>query len=226
MNTPSHWLMTIVIAKIAERPGGLSGVLDNPPTESQLDRVTENATEILADQGSKKRKLPRWAMGLGSLAPDIPLYFLTFGGFFYFGRYLNWPAGKTAKHLFSNLFYNDPGWITVHNFFHSPTMLLILGLSTWFLRSKFPKFARWSMFFLAACALHSFVDILTHNDDGPLLFFPFNWTCRFSSPVSYWDTDHHGSAFMIFEGLLDLVLLAMLVRFWWRDRSSKAIEVK
>ena len=59
--------------------------------------------------------------------------------------------------------------------------------------------------------LHSIVDILTHNDDGPVLFFPFNWQYRFPSPVSYWDTDHHGGVFMIFEVLLNLGFIVFLI---------------
>ncbi len=196
--------MTIAIAKVAQHSSGLS--------------IPNDIAEVKPDEHfppTKPTTFPRWALGLGSIAPDIPLFFLSFGGFFYFGSYLNWPTEKAAKHLFSNLFYNDPAWITLHNFLHSPTMLLILGLANWPLRSRFPKLTRWSLYFLAACALHSIVDILTHNDDGPLMFFPFNWTYRFSSPVSYWDIDHHGGAFMIFEGMLNLILLAALLMLWW-----------
>ena len=58
--------------------------------------------------------------------------------------------------------------------------------------------------------LHSVVDVLTHHDDGPLLFFPFSWTIRFYSPISYWDPAHFGRPFAIFELVFDLVLVLYL----------------
>jgi hypothetical protein len=161
--------------------------------------------------GPWKNKVPKWSLGLGSLAPDIPLYVLSLGGIFYFSVWSQWPDSKTFPHMFNpdGLFFNDPIWITLHNLFHSPTSLLILfGLSR-LVRSK--KFLRWSAFFLAACGLHSVVDIATHNDDGPLLFFPFDWTTRFISPISYWDSDHFGFEFMRFEGSLDIFLVCFLL---------------
>ena len=157
------------------------------------------------------KKCPRWALGLGSIAPDIPLYFLSFGGIYYFRNYLGWEDKRVFNHLFDDLYFHDPYWIALHNFLHSPAMLLIL-FALAFASNRFkPRLSRWLYFFLGACMLHSIVDVLTHNDDGPVLFFPFNWQYRFSSPVSYWDGDHHGHTFMIFEVLLDLGLLIFLI---------------
>lgn len=59
--------------------------------------------------------------------------------------------------------------------------------------------------------VHSVIDILTHFDDGPLLFFPFDWHMRFYSPVSYWDKAHYASQFFYFEIGLNIVLLGYLV---------------
>jgi len=157
------------------------------------------------------RNSPQWALGLGSLAPDIPLYFLSFGGIYYFRNVLGWEDKRVFSHLFDDLYFKDPGWIALHNFLHSPTMLIILLALTLLLKSNRPQLARWLRFFFSACLLHSIVDILTHNDDGPVLFFPFNWDYRFSSPVSYWDRDHHGGWFMFFELLLDVVMLVFIV---------------
>ena len=53
-----------------------------------------------------------------------------------------------------------------------------------------------------ACLLHSFVDIVTHHDDGPVLFWPLNWHFRFPSPISYWDNAHFGRQVGIFEWIL------------------------
>ena len=165
------------------------------------------------------KKCPRWALGLGSIAPDIPLYLLSFGGIYYFRNYLGWEKDRVFSHLFDDLYFHDPYWIALHNFLHSPTMLLIL-LSLVIVidrvRLRLSRLSRWLYFFLGACMLHSIVDILTHNDDGPVLFFPFNWQYRFPSPISYWDRDHHGGTFMIFEALLDLGFLSFLIMTWGR----------
>ena len=72
------------------------------------------------------KEVPRWALGLGSIAPDISLYFLSFGGIYYFRNYLGWEDERVFKHLFDDLYFHDPYWIALHNFLHSPTMLLIL----------------------------------------------------------------------------------------------------
>jgi hypothetical protein len=59
--------------------------------------------------------------------------------------------------------------------------------------------------------VHSIIDILTHYNDGPVLFFPFDWHTRFYSPVSYWDRAHHANQFFWVELGLNIVLLAYLL---------------
>ena len=176
--------------------------------------------------GPWKGNIPKWSLGLGSLAPDIPLYFLSFGGLFYFSVLKQWPDKQTFEHMYASdgLFFNDPIWIVLHNLFHSPTSLLILfGLSRLVASTKLK---RWLAYFLSACALHSVVDVFTHNDDGPLLFFPFEWKTRFVSPVSYWDSSHFGIEFMKFEIVLDAALVCFLLymRFIGRKDSRNAVE--
>jgi hypothetical protein len=73
-----------------------------------------------------------------------------------------------------------------------------------------------------ASALHTAIDIPLHYDDGPLLFFPFDWQTRFYSPVSYWDPNRYGVPFAIFEHLLLLGMLIYLAVQWWRQRRAKA----
>jgi hypothetical protein len=67
---------------------------------------------------------------------------------------------------------------------------------------------------------HTFIDIFTHNSDGPLLFFPFNWQYRFASPISYWEGAYYGRAFMFVEYTLDLLILAYFAWLWWRRRIT------
>ena len=168
--------------------------------------------------------VPKWALGLGSIAPDIPLYFLTFGGIYYFGSVLQWPRERVARYMFDTLYYEDPYWIAFHNFLHSPvSLILLLACAALALRFQWwPVTARWLVFFFSACMLHSSVDVLTHFDDGPVFFFPFHWEYRFSSPISYWDPKHYGIPFMVFEGVLDSVISVVLLWRWGRSRLSRA----
>ena len=167
------------------------------------------------------QKPPRWALGLGSIAPDIPLYFLSFGGIYYFRDYLGWEDKRVFSHLFDDLYFKDPVWIALHNFLHSPTMLIMLLGAALAIRGIRPRLSRWLIFFLSACMLHSIVDVLTHNDDGPVIFFPFDWHYRFPSPISYWDRDHHAGPFMIFEFLLDAGCLGFLIWNWRRKPDQE-----
>ncbi len=161
--------------------------------------------------------LPKKSIWLGAVAPDIPLYFLGLGGYFYYTRIQGWTRQATFQHMFGTLYFEHPFWIASHNFLHAPLIVLggmVLGKR---MRSKV------LYYFFMACALHSVVDILTHHDDGPVLAFPLNWTYRFSSPISYWDPAHYGRYFSVFEMLLNLFfmayLLAPLVKKWKQRHS-------
>lgn len=69
----------------------------------------------------------------------------------------------------------------------------------------------------AGCAVRSLIDLATLYDDGPVIFFPFAWTIRLHSPVSYWDRRHYGSQFVVFELVLDAALIAYLA---WRRSGA------
>ncbi|QDU41470.1 hypothetical protein Mal4_58380 [Maioricimonas rarisocia] len=155
--------------------------------------------------------VPRLAVWLGAVAPDLPLYLLTFGGLWFFHKWQGWTLEASARHIFDTLYFSDPGWIACHNLLHSPTSLamgLVVAKLAW---RRWPRTARWCTWFLAACALHAAVDIVTHHDDGPLLFWPIDWSTRFASPVSYWDQRHFGREFFRMELLLDLLLFVYLI---------------
>jgi hypothetical protein len=82
----------------------------------------------------------------------------------------------------------------------------------------------WWFWFAAGCLIHTALDIPTHQNDGPLLFFPLEWSVRFQSPLSYWDPRFFGREFAVVELLLDLVLLVYLFgpRLWRRLRRGGA----
>ncbi|MCG8348513.1 MAG: metal-dependent hydrolase [Chloroflexales bacterium] len=154
--------------------------------------------------------IPRSAFLFGSIMPDIPLYLLSFGGAIYYRFVRGMELGAAMNYMFDDLFFNDPFWIALHNFFHSPTLLLIALATLWNRRRQIEGPSRWLFWFFVACLLHTAIDIPTHVNDGPLLFFPFEWTIRFESPVSYWDSSYYGNQFAIFELALNIVLLGYL----------------
>jgi hypothetical protein len=164
-------------------------------------------------QSTKSRLLiPTSAVIWGSIGPDLPLYLLSLGGYIWYHLILGWSKTATFRHMYDTLYFSDLFWLTGHNFLHAPLMLLGLALICWKLKQKLGLAYQWCLWFLAACALHSTVDIFTHVDDGPLLFFPLNWQWRFESAVSYWDHRHFGSQFIILELALDLFLVAYLLQ--------------
>lgn len=176
--------------------------------------------------------LPGSAVLWGSVAPDVPLIGLSLGGIAYYHGWLGWSQHETFRHLFDDLYFHHHIWIAAHHLLHAPTSLALGLIGLWRFRHPPHRRLRWLWWFLAACFLHSAIDILTHVDDGPLLFFPFDWSTRFASPVSYWDRNHYGAEFARFELVLDLICVLYLIvpRYWHRiaagrrrpDRASSA----
>lgn len=185
--------------------------------------------------GNKEARIPPWSSGAalaGAVAPDMPLIalFLTF-------LTLDLMSGKTEKerdkdahtlvdeatatsrvdHLFGSLFFKDWRVVLFHNLFHAPLLTLAytwLGYRTWKQKKAWGADLFW---FGVSCTLHTAIDIPLHHDDGPLLFFPFNWRIRYRSPVSYWDTRRYGKQFRIIEHALCLVVGFWIIRNWWNE---------
>jgi hypothetical protein len=184
MQTYSHFLMTAALTKLDQK------VTWVPPMQSAF-------------------------FLFGSVLPDIPLVLLTIG----YGLYRLWfdPMGA-GEFIFDNtydtLYFTNPVWVTGHSLFHSPILIMLyLAVSYWGWRRGYGWGA--ALFWLAlACGIHSFVDIITHVDDGPLLLFPFNSEIRFRAPISYWDDRYGGREVAQVEHLMDLGLLAWLVVPW------------
>ena len=162
------------------------------------------------------RKRTFWTVPLsavlwGSVAPDVPLYLLSLGGFLYYPLVAGLPVADAGALMYDRLFYTNPLWVVSHNFLHAPLVLAAGIGGSWLGPKRLNPGRRWLRWFLLSCALHTTLDILTHHNDGPLLLFPFNWSLRFSSPVSYWDPAHYGGVFSVFELLLDASLLVYLL---------------
>jgi len=159
---------------------------------------------------------------LGSVLPDVPFGILTLA----YGLHYVWVQGlpwETVHILLHDLhFFTDPVWLVAHNFLHAPFILLIMGLVGYLWRHRHWEWGNRLIWFAAGAGLHTVVDIFTHHDDGPLVFFPFDWTYRFPSPVSYWDPNHFGDIVTPLERGLSAVLLLYLLTKWWQARAKRA----
>ena len=158
----------------------------------------------------EKANIAKSAFLWGSVMPDIPLGLLSLGYLFY-NRYIaDQPASGMMNSAFDNLYFNNPWWIASHNFLHSPTALSIYAIVLWRYLNRPNTRGHWWLWFVFGCMVHSAIDILTHYNDGPVLFWPIDWHTRFYSPISYWDKAHYASQFVYFEVGLNLVLLGYL----------------
>lgn len=159
---------------------------------------------------SGKLHIPRSAFLLGAVMPDIPLGLLWAGTLGYHRLIRGDAAYPVWSDAYDQLYFTDPVWLAGHNLFHSPTLLLIVLALLWRSRAGPTGRRHWLFWFAAGCLIHTAIDIPTHVNDGPLLFFPFDWRLRFFSPLSYWDARYYGRQFAVFELLLNLVLLVYL----------------
>lgn len=166
--------------------------------------------------------IPRSAFLLGAVLPDIPLWLLWAGTLAYH-RVVRGDAGYPIwSEAYDRLYFSDPLWMAGHNLFHAPALLLIGLALLWRFRSSPGTRAHWLFWLLAGCLVHTGVDIPVHVDDGPLVFFPFEWSTRFHSPLSYWNPRYFGREFAIFELVLNLALLGYLFgpALWRRLRHG------
>lgn len=182
-----------------------------------------------AEASDQLPPLNKGALMLGSIMPDVPLTLTTIGCIIYDGAngLFDTPE-STVRQLFEDWFFNSPWVKAQHNLFHSPLLDAGYMLFGYWLWKRGHKWGAWIFWFAVACMIHTSIDIPLHYDDGPLLLFPLNWSWRFMSPVSYWDPQHYGTPFAIFEHSLVLGLLIYLIVIyrkrvsgWYQARFSK-----
>lgn len=176
----------------------------------------------------------RWFL-FGSILPDLMLILMGIAavvydlatGVFSLGDIMSGPSAdgppeaftdSTIGRLFDDMFFNDP-WVKAgHSIFGTPIPLITMiyvGYRLW----QHNKVWGPALFWLGVGAMiHTLADIPLHTNDGPLLLWPFNWDLRFESPVSYWDPNHHGQTWSIFEMILNLLMLVWLLVAWLRRR--------
>ena len=115
------------------------------------------------------------------------------------------------------LLQNDPLWISSYNLFHAPLLIAPMLLAGVWGERRGARWGRPLRWLALGLALHSAIDIPTHHDDGPLLFFPLDWRYRWRSPLSYWDRAHGGRAFTVFEVGGDALVAGYLT---WQRNSA------
>ncbi len=151
-----------------------------------------------------RRDLPRTGTmaALGSLIPDLSLYFLAGISLFV----LQIPP----ETVFAELYFS-PAWqavFAVDNSFLVWGLMLLVG-AAW--RSAA------AVAFSAAGLLHLAADFLLHNDDARRHFWPVS-TWIFESPLSYWDSAHHAAVVAPIAFAVALIAGIVLWRRW--DRWS------
>ena len=166
------------------------------------------------------------AFVIGGVVPDLPFFILTILGMIYYNTIGAVPTGESPLiYMHMTLYFTDPLWIAAHNFFHAPFILLIIGLVGYLAQRRSQTWGRYLLWFALGAGLHTLIDIFTHANDGPVILFPFNWTWRFNSPVSYWDPEYYGLIFAPLEHILDVILIFFLVRDWRRKKRRRAAVV-
>ncbi|GAB4115469.1 MAG: hypothetical protein Fur005_43240 [Roseiflexaceae bacterium] len=197
----------------------------NPPSHLIINAALRKWNN---QRNQRPFSIPRGPFLLGAVLPDLPLTLLWIGAYCYVRFVLGDSSVRMMDSDFDTLYFTNPFWIASYNTLHSPTLLLIaLGLLWRFHDLPDSRGHRW-FWLLAGCLMHSMLDIPTHANDGPLLFFPFEWSIRFHSPISYWDPRYHGRTVALFELTLDLILLGYLfgprIAAWIQRRRTKAAE--
>ena len=198
MTTPSHFLMTLALAKVrskAARPLHVTGFL------------------------------------LGSVAPDFPLTVLTLIHYSYLRFFTERGEGLSFRDywtgpIYDALYFDNLFWVFSHNLLHAPLLVggLILVGYRGVRNGRRVNTSRFLLWFGLGCALHAFIDILTHHSDGPLVFFPLEWTTRFASPVSYWGPNYYGETFSRVSDWLNLAIVARVVGGWLRQRFRRSSQ--
>jgi membrane-bound metal-dependent hydrolase YbcI (DUF457 family) len=185
--------------------------------------ITAFAQRQAQQRGWLTRQVHTSALLVGAVLPDIPFTLLTLGYGLYYWSIGSTPTGESPMiYMHFTLFFEDPVWIISHNVFHSLVVnALLLLIGCWGIRQVW----RWGLplFWLAVGTLiHTLIDMVTHHSDGPLLFFPLNWSYRFPAPISYWEADYYGPVVFVVENVVNLLILGYFLLHWWQRRWRQA----
>jgi len=136
--------------------------------------------------------------------PDLAMF-----GFYGWAKFI---AQMEESTIWREAYY-DPFWQTVFDIGNSiPLALVVIAISVW-ASARTPTWrpvTTGAIFLSASVILHCLGDLPVHVDDGHRHFWPLSHF-RFESPISYWDSEHHGGIVALIEFFL--VMLASL-RVW------------
>lgn len=148
-----------------------------------------------------------WAAALGGALPDIPMLVIVLALKL---------SGVPMHRIFDEMYWQNWWQITngiAHNFWGWGGLLLLAI----FMRERLGAGAKaidfWSLICVFALSglLHSGIDFLVHREDAHMSLWPVTrW--KFMSPVSYYDSEHYGRIFSLFEAALGIVLSVVLLR--------------
>lgn len=148
---------------------------------------------------------------LGGIAPDVPICML------FVALWLILPKESLLIPNFSELYDHNLWVIGFHNVLHSPVSLALI----WLLFHRISRIERSLTIFLLGSLSHSIIDVFTHVNDGPLIFWPLDWQFKFTSFISHWNFNHYGIVVMFIEATI--ILAALLLFFVERYLKRKGI---
>ena len=160
---------------------------------------------VLARPGAQDGGAPhhRWrnaAILAGALAPDLALFAMF--------AWMRGVAGVSEETLWREVYWREH-WQTVFALGNAVALYGLIAVAGWLVRDR--AVGRLAMIFAVAALLHLAFDLPFHHDDAHRHFWPLSdW--RFHSPLSYWDTAHHGDIVGYLETAMALVLIIVLWR--------------
>lgn len=157
----------------------------------------------LAILGRKTHPKQNGAIVLGALIPDLAM--------FVFYGWVKLVSGLSEEQIWGEAYY-EPFWQNVFDVWNSiPLAMIGIGLGVWVKsQTKWRPLGTAIALCCASILLHCLVDLPVHNDDAHRHFWPLS-NLRFESPISYWDPNHYGQFFALFE--ISLVLILSLYSF-------------
>lgn len=144
-------------------------------------------------------KVPKraWAGLVGGLTPDVPMLTIIF---------TLMASGVSGQTIFNELYWQR-WWQITNAVSHSFLLwggLLLFGL---YMRQSLLAI------YVGSAFLHSCIDFLVHRGDAHMSFWPLT-NYKFMSPVSYYESDHYGIWFSLFDSALGIVMaLTLGLRF-------------
>ena len=164
----------------------------------------------LAVLGQRYHAEWNWPIVLGALIPDLAM--------FVFYGWAKLIVGMPEAQIWDIAYY-ESFWQNTFDFWNSiPLALVGIGLGVGLGRqTKWHSIGTAIAICCTSALLHCLADLPLHREDAHRHFWPLS-NVRFESPISYWDPDHYGNIFVLFEAGLVLLLsvyVFRLIRSWW-----------